>query len=167
MRAGLGDQLDVRLPKAAELNPRLENMGHYPFSDDFTLGCGGPELGTVLGRDDMTPLPAADRNHHDQPSGWVDSVEPEKDASLVRGWAAGDGDPVRCVVYADATGKITGGGQYHLPRPDVARTFTWLPDDTGFAVIAPTDPEGRVVVILNSGRKLWLPATTDAEDGPK
>ena len=115
----------------------------------------------------MTPLPAADRNHHDQPSGWVDSVKPEKDASLVRGWAAGDGDPVRCVVYADATGKITGGGQYHLPRPDVARTFTWLPGDTGFAVIAPTDPEGRVVVILNSGRKLWLPATTDAEDAPK
>ena len=167
MRAGVGDQYGARLPSAAVLNPRLERMGHYPFSDDFTLGCGGPELGTVLDRDGMERLPVADKKDKTTPAGWVDKVEARKDASLVRGWATGVDDPVRCVVYIDATGKITGGGQYHLPRPDVARTLTWLPGDTGFAVIAPTDPEGRVVVILNSGRKLWLPATTDAEDAPK
>lgn len=167
MRAGVGDQYGARLPAAAVLNPRLEAMGHYPFSDDFTLGCGGPELGTVLDRDGMKRLPMADKKDKTKPAGWVDKVEARKDASLVRGWATGIDDPVRCVVYIDATGKITGGGQYHLPRPDVSRALTWLPGDTGFAVIAPTDPEGRVVVILNSGRKLWLPATTDAEDAPK
>lgn len=166
MRAGVGDQYGARLPAAKVLNPRLEAMGHYPFSDDFTLGCGGPELDTTLPLDEMSRLPAADRSHKNQPAGWVDRVEARKDASLVRGWATGVGDPVRCVVYTDATGKITGGGQYHLPRPDVARALSWLPADTGFAVIAPTDPEGRVVVILNSGRRLWLPATTDAGDAP-
>ncbi len=167
MRAGLGDQYGARLPDADVLNPRLERMGHYPFSPDFTLGCGGPELGGQLDREDMDPLPSADEEAQDQPSGFVDTVEPRKDASLVRGWASGAGDPVRCVVHVDATGKITGGGQYHLPRPDVSRANSWLPADTGFAVIAPTDPDGRVVVVLDSGRRLWLPATADAGDAPR
>ncbi len=166
MRAGVGDQYGARLPRAEALNPRLEAMGHYPFSPDFTLGCGGPELGDTLPLEDSEPLPAADRSRQDQPAGWVDNVEARQDASLVRGWATGVADPVRCVVYTDATGRITGGGQYHLPRPDVSRSLEWLPADTGFAVIAPTAQEGRVVVILNSGRRLWLPATTDAGDAP-
>lgn len=163
MRAGLGDELGVRLPSSAALNPRLEAMGHYPFTDDFTLGCGGPELGSKLDLAKMSPLPAADGSKQTEPAGWVDRVEPRGRASLIRGWATGaSGDPVGCVVYADATGKITGGGQYHLPRPDVASTLSWVASDTGFAVIAPTDPNGRVVVILDSGRMLWLPGKTDA-----
>jgi hypothetical protein len=166
MRAGVGDQYGVRLPASAALNPRLEAMNTYPFNDDFTLGCGGPELGTTLGRDAIKEMPSADRERQDQPSGHIDTVEAKEDASLIRGWATGVGDPVRCVVYIDATGKITGGGQYHRPRPDVTRTLPWLPADTGFAVIAPTDPDGRVVVILDSGRRLWLPGKIDVGDAP-
>jgi hypothetical protein len=166
MRAGVGDQYGARLPAAAALNPRLETMNHYPFNDDFTLGCGGPELGTTLDRNAIEEMPAADRARQDQPAGKIDTVEAKQDASLIRGWASGVGDPVRCVVYIDATGKITGGGQYHRPRPDVTQTLSWLPADTGFAVIAPTDPDGRVVVILDSGRRLWLPGKIDVGDAP-
>jgi hypothetical protein len=141
-------------------------MGHYPFTDDFTLGCGGPELGTKLDPAKMAPLPAADGRKQDEPAGWVDSAEPKGKGTLVRGWATGAGpdDPVRCVVHTSAAGEVTGGGQYQLPRPDVASTLNWVGTHAGFAVIAPTDKDGRVVVILESGRMLWLPGRAPAAE---
>ena len=57
LRAGLGDAYGAVLPPAKDLVPRLEAMDHYPFNDDFTLGCGGPEFGDSLDLDEMTPLP--------------------------------------------------------------------------------------------------------------
>jgi hypothetical protein len=164
------EQLDSRfwtgITSTKALEPRLEALDHYPFTDDFTIGCGGPELGDRLDVEDMTPVRAPDPDRPG-PTGAVDTEQRHGDTSLLRGWVTAGRDKITCVVTTDATGEVTGGGQYHLPRPDVARSLSWAPSDMGFAVIAPTDPAGRVVVVLDNGRMLWLPAAAAAGDAPE
>ncbi len=162
LRAGIGNAYGAVLPPAEALVPRLEAMGHYPFSDDFTIGCGGPELGSVLDNARMVALPPAGARNPRSAVGSVDDVEQKNDGVIVRGWATGVEDPVRCAVMVDTTGKITGGGLTHLSRPDVTSKLSGIPADVGFAVIAPSNKADRVVVILESGEMRWLPA-----QGPK
>ena len=158
LRAGIGDAFGATLPPAKGLVPRLESMGLYPFSDDFTLGCGGPELGTQLDNAKMTPLPPADARNPRVAAGSVDDVEPKNAGVIVRGWATGVEDPVRCALVVDTTGKVTGGGLTHLSRPDVTARLSGIAADVGFSVIAPADQADRVVIIMTSGEMRWLPA---------
>jgi hypothetical protein len=165
LRAGIGDAYGAVLPPTRELVPRLEAMGHYPFSDDFTLGCGGPELGSVLDNSRMLALPPAGARNPRSPVGSVDAVEQKNDGVIVRGWATGVDDPVRCAVVVDTTGRITGGGLTRLSRPDVTAGLAGIPADVGFSVIAPSDQADRVVVILSSGEMRWMPAQAPEEAG--
>ncbi|MPZ81362.1 MAG: hypothetical protein GEV28_13550 [Actinophytocola sp.] len=165
LRAGLGDAYGATLPPAKALVPRLEAMGHYPFSDAFTLGCGGPELGSTLDMNAMTPLPPADERNPRQPAGSVDDVENKNDGAVIRGWATGVDDPVRCAVVVDANGKITGGGLTHLSRRDVTARLSGISADVGFSVIAPASAANRVVIILESGSMRWISA--EAPDSGK
>jgi hypothetical protein len=158
LRAGLGDAYGAVLPPAKELVPQLESMGHYPFNDDFTLGCNGPELDDTLDLDEMTPLPPADERNPRVPAGSVDDVEGKNTASVIRGWATGVDDPVRCAVVVDDQGRITGGGLTHISRPDVTAKLSGIAADVGYAVIAPAAEASRVVIILESGAMRWLPA---------
>jgi len=164
------EQLDSRfwtgITSTEALKPRLEALDHYPFTDDFTIGCGGPELGDRLDVDEMRPVRVADPDEPG-PAGAVDTEERHGDTSLLRGWVTAGREGIRCVVVTNATGEVTGGGQYHLPRPDVARSLSWAPSDMGFAVIAPTDPAGRIVVVLDDGRMLWLPGKAAAGKAPE
>lgn len=162
LRAQLDGRFWIGFPDTERIAPRLEALDHYPFTDDFTIGCGGPELGDRLEPADMRAMPLADEDEPG-PSGAVDDAETRGDTSLLRGWVTGGREDVRCVLFTDAEGEVTGGGQYHLPRPDVQSLLSWAPSDTGFAVIAPTDPAGRVVVVLDNGRMFWLPGKADGE----
>lgn len=156
LRAGLGDSYGATLPPAKALVPRLKAMGHYPFSDTFTLGCGGPELGSTIDMNAMTPLPPADSRNPRQAAGSVDDIESKNDAVIIRGWATGVADPVRCALVVDPRGKVTGGGLTHLARPDVTTRLSGIKPDVGFSVIAPHEAAGRVVIILSSGSMRWL-----------
>lgn len=158
LRAGIGDAFGATLPPAKDLVPRLKEMGLYPFSDDFTLGCGGPELGTRLDNATMDRLPPADARNPRTAAGSVDDVEPKNDGVIVRGWATGVEDPVRCALVVDTTGTVTGGGLTHLSRPDVTAQLSGISADVGFSVIAPADKADRVVIIMDSGEMRWLPA---------
>lgn len=164
LRAGIGDAFGATLPPAKFLVPRLKSMGLYPFSDDFTLGCGGPELGTRLDNAKMVALPKADARNPRTAAGSVDDVEPKNDGVIVRGWATGVEDPVRCALVVDTTGTVTGGGLTHLSRPDVTAQLSGIPADVGFSVIAPADQADRVVIILESGELRWLPAQAPKSD---
>jgi hypothetical protein len=166
LRAQLDDRFWYGFPPTDRLADRLEALDHYPYTDDFTIGCGGPELGDRLDPGDMRAMKPADEDEPG-PSGAVDASETRGDTTLLRGWATGGRDGVRCVLFTDARGEVTGGGQYHLPRPDVQSLLQWAPSDTGFAVIAPTDPAGRVVVVLDNGRMLWLPGKAVEGEGPE
>jgi hypothetical protein len=167
LRAGYINAFGWALPPAGhQLVPRLEALGHYPFNDSFTLGCGGPELGDHI---DLTgtrrmELPKAGRTPT-QPAGLVDKVQPEPGAQIVWGWATGVKDPVRCTVLVDSTGKVVGGGVSDRVRSDIAQQYLGINADTGFGLVGPDDPDLRVVVILESGAKRWMPAkVSDDED---
>jgi hypothetical protein len=145
--------------------PRLEALGHYPFNDSFTLGCGGPELGDhidLAGVKRMVP-PAGGRTPA-SPAGTVDKVQAEPGSQLVWGWATGVHDPVRCTVLVDSTGKVVGGGVSDRVRSDIAQEYLGINADSGFGLVGPDDPDLRVVVILESGAKRWMPAKVDDED---
>jgi hypothetical protein len=166
VRGGFSDAYR-RYPLASDLVPRLRALGHYPFNDDFTLGCGGPEFGSMLNLDDMTALRGADGNKApDHPAGAVDRTEPAdpapffdgKPVPIFHGWAADGTDLVRCVVITDGTGKIVGGGVSGQPRSDVAYAYAGIVPNTGFAVIGPVEPDSRIVVIFDSGAMRYLPA---------
>jgi hypothetical protein len=137
-------------------------MGHYPFSKNFTLGCGGPELGSVLDIGAMSELKGAGTRNPREPAGAVDKVSTEGTALHVVGWATGVDDPVRCAVLTDETGVVLGSGPSRLHRSDIARSLIGVSPDTGFKLIAPTTPNSRVVLILESGAMHWLAAQTGA-----
>jgi hypothetical protein len=167
LRAGYLNAFGWALPPAGhQLVPRLEALGHYPFNDSFTLGCGGPELGDHIdlgGVKELT-LPTGGRTPV-SPVGTVDKVQAEPGAQLVWGWATGVKDPVRCTVLVDSTGKVVGGGVSDRVRSDIAQQYLGINADTGFGMVGPDDPDLRVVVILESGAKRWMPAkVSDDQD---
>jgi hypothetical protein len=98
------------------------------------------------------------------PAGTVDKVQAEPGSQLVWGWATGVKDPVRCTVLVDSTGKVVGGGVSDRVRSDIAQEYLGINADSGFGMVGPDDPDLRVVVILESGAKRWMPAKVDDED---
>lgn len=174
IRGGFSDAYR-RYPLASDLGPRLRALGHYPFTSDFTLGCGGPELGSTLDRGEMTPLDAPIGNKRSRdPAGAVDWTEPTEPAPffhgkavpVLHGWAYDRTDPVRCVVIVDGAGEVVGGGVSGVLRTDVALRYAGVAPDAGFAVIGPVDDRGRIVVLHESGAMRWLApeAPPGAED---
>ena len=172
IRGGFSDSFR-RLPDADELVPRLQALHHYPFTDDFTLGCGGPELGTKLDVNRMVPLSVAAGNRKpDHATGEVERVTPRRPAPtfhglpvpVLYGWAADPSDPVRCVVIADGAGVITGGGVSGIVRSDVAFEFAQIAPNAGFVVIGPVADDSRLVVLHESGAMHWLPPRVNVQD---
>ncbi len=164
VRGGFSDAYR-RYPLARELGPRLRALGHYPFTDDFTLGCDGPELGSELDRDAMAPLAATIGNKRSRgPAGAVEWMEPNEPAPffhgkavpVLHGWAYDITDPVRCVVIVDGEGEVVGGGVSGVIRTDIALKYAGVAQDSGFAVIGPVDDDSRIVVIHDSGTMHWL-----------
>lgn len=162
IRAGYGDALGPVLPKERELEPDLRVLGHYPFNDSFSLGCGGPELGSTIDLYETTRLPQPGTRSPTEPTGMINSVEDRGEADLVTGWATGgtnrNADRVRCTLVVDRTGTVVGGGVSLLPRGDVTGKYWGLPPDVGFKVIGPVTDETRIVVVYESGAMRWLPS---------
>jgi hypothetical protein len=169
LRAGYLNAFGWALPpEGHQLVPRLEALGHYPFNDDFTLGCGGPELGDTI---DLTGVkemgfPTGGRTPA-SPAGVVDKVELKPGSRLVWGWATGVKDPVRCTVLVDSSGKVVGGGVSDRVRSDIAQQYLGINADTGFGMVGPDEDDLRVVVILESGAKRWMPAEVPDDEDQK
>lgn len=161
IRAGYGDALGPVLPKEHELEPDLRVLSHYPFNDSFSLGCGGPELGSTIDLSEATPLPQPGTRSPTEPVGMIDSIEDRGEADLVTGWATGGtnrgADTVRCTLVVDGDGEVVGGGVSLLPRGDVTGRYWGLPPDVGFRVLGPVTDETRIVVVYESGAMRWLP----------
>ncbi|OLR95569.1 hypothetical protein BJP25_00300 [Actinokineospora bangkokensis] len=166
LRAGLGAAYPDRLPNPDELMDLLPKIGHYPFTEDFTLGCGGPELGDRVDIAGARPLPAADPARKADPSGFMEEAQQLPGATRIRGWATGGADPIHCAAVVDGSGVVVGGGIVNQARPDVTAALPWVTGGTGFVVIGPTaTPDTKVVFVRKSGAVLWAPAPT--EEGEK
>ena len=164
LRAGLTDAYPTTMPEGKEMRELLPRIGHYPFTPDFTLGCGGPELGDRVDVGSAERVAAADKSRKQDPSGFVEENTKLAGAMVVRGWASGVGDPIRCAIVVDGAGVVVGGGMIDQIRADVRAELNWLSNHTGFAVVGPTAAEQtRVVFVRASGRMLWMP--TEPESG--
>lgn len=123
---------------------KYRRLGIYPFTDDFTLGCRGPELGSRVDLAAVTDLPAPgglrrSAGYLETPTGVVGDTE-------LNGWAVIDGQQADCVLVVDAHGTVVGGGSVGLPRKDILTTV-WGTGRAGFqAVAAPGVRDGSILL---------------------
>lgn len=119
--------------------PAARALHAYPFTDGFSLGCGGPELGGTisLGTGEIR--------------GAVTS--PLLGDALLSGWATVDGAMPDCVVVTDGSGHVVGAGVTGLPRPT-----SEAPEGTGWQAVAPASATGLTVYAVRNGRAYPLPA---------
>ncbi|WP_216212664.1 hypothetical protein [Amycolatopsis aidingensis] len=130
------------------LNERLRRMSVYPFTEDFTLGCGGPELDDRI---DMASVPALPEVSPDRKTmGAVDEDAVVGDRQL-NGWAIIEGRRADCVLVVDGSGTVVGGGTVGVPRQDVT-TFTNASGRSGFRAVAAPDVENGTVLVMKDGK---------------
>jgi hypothetical protein len=91
--------------------PAARALRAYPFTDAFTLGCHGPELGSHLDLTTAQPLTA---NGPGTAHGALDTSATGA-GTITTGWAVINGTQPDCVLIADETGTVTGGGITGLP----------------------------------------------------
>jgi hypothetical protein len=128
--------------------PAATALRAYPFTDDFTLGCGGHELGGQLPLDATTPLPAPSTPGTDH--GAIDT--PLAAATILSGWASISGTTPDCVLVTDGTGTIVGGGITGLDHPSAAAT--------GWHAVAPPGTNDLHIIVTAHGQTYHLPPTT-------
>ncbi|WP_246256795.1 DUF2079 domain-containing protein [Amycolatopsis anabasis] len=122
--------------------PAARSLGAYPFTGDFTLGCGGRELGDRVPPESPRPLPG--------PSGPLSTKGVvDTRAPLLTGWAVVDGKRADCVLVTDDAGTVTGGGLTGVGRSD-AGGLTGEPN-AGWQAAAAPDSRGRIVVVSAGG----------------
>ncbi|WP_086821570.1 hypothetical protein [Allokutzneria sp. NRRL B-24872] len=132
--------------------PAARALGLYPFNEDFSLGCGGHELGQVIGADALTPVRGVSAT--ERTGGNLDS--PAVGDSLINGWAMVADKRVDCVLVLDGAGTVVGGGVTGVPRPDVAQTLGAADPRLGFTAIAGPGTAGDRVVVSAGGRLYQL-----------
>ncbi|MBP2475150.1 hypothetical protein JOF53_004022 [Crossiella equi] len=163
MRVGAVRTFESTQSVPREVLPRLRALGAYPFSPDFTLGCGLPvELGDKLdlGAVPVLAKPPAGSGPAitDGTAGYVET--PVVGDAAISGWAVIGGKRADCVLVVDGNGVVAGGGAVGTGRADLLTTLR-VPEARGgwHAVAAPDLVNGRVLVAGN-GRLFQVPATT-------
>ncbi|TCO54774.1 DUF2079 domain-containing protein [Actinocrispum wychmicini] len=125
--------------------PAAQALHAYPFSDSFTLGCHGPELGDHVDLAAAQPLPttATGPTH-----GEIDTSTVTGDV-IITGSAVIDGTPPDCVLVVDATKTVTGAGITSLPR--TADQPPTTPDGVTWQAVASPNTTGATVLAVKNG----------------
>jgi hypothetical protein len=113
--------------------PAIKALGAYPFTKDFTLGCGGIELGSRLDVSQAPLLPAGPG--HGKSGGYVESGPVAGDA-VARGWALINDRGPDCVLVINDHGIVVGGGAVGLRRGDVAAAMHSNVFENGWEAVA-------------------------------
>lgn len=162
-RAGVPDSFSDRFPQPAELLPRLRALGHYPFSEEFTLGCGdnveiGNRVDTGAWR---TPSVDSYREPQGAPDGRdvllnVETDQVTGNARMLDGWAISGIERARCVAVLDQTGTVVGGGTVDIPRPDAESKTDGIEIGLGYEAIAPADTTGPLRLAFHFPDGWWI-----------
>ncbi|KFZ79210.1 hypothetical protein ED92_26855 [Amycolatopsis sp. MJM2582] len=124
--------------------PAARSLGAYPFNDTFTLGCGGPELGTHL----STPAPLPHGTEPGNTRGET-SMPPAGD-TVLSGWATIGGTRADCVLVVDQNNVVVGGGLIGLPS-SAARTKTPAPEGMAWQAVAPAGTAIGGIIAVKAG----------------
>ncbi|WP_338604337.1 hypothetical protein [Saccharopolyspora sp. SCSIO 74807] len=141
-RVGATDAFADRFPAPEQLLPRMRALGHYPFSAEFTLGCGD---GTEIGSRQNTSrwrTPSVGSYREPRPAGWDVLLNVETDqirggARMLKGWAISGIERARCVAVLDRTGEVVGGGVVDIPRADAEGQTVGTEIGLGYRAVAP------------------------------
>lgn len=138
--------------------PRLKGLHAYPFTSDYTVGCGlKPDSSIDLSK--VRTLPAGAFPSH----GVLDGDTITGNTRQVRGWVYRLGSPTQCAILVDSSGKVVGGGSAKIPRGDVAAIATSYPGDAGFDVVTPASNTSAQLILGFSDGFWKLPSTAFPE----
>jgi hypothetical protein len=130
--------------------PVLRALHAYPFTEDFSLGCGPDELGSVVDMSQVKELPGPIGSS--KTAGAVETG-PVAGDNKIFGWAVIDGEAADCVMVVNEGSVVVGGGAVGVPRADVASTTHGTGRGGWHAVAKPgTD---KAVVLVRSGDQLY------------
>ncbi|KFU82040.1 hypothetical protein SAMN04489729_1550 [Amycolatopsis lurida] len=124
--------------------PAARSLGAYPFNDTFTLGCGGPELGSHL--PSSAPLP-----HGTDPGDTRgETGTPLTGDTVLSGWTTIGGARADCILVVDQNDIVIGGGLIGLPS-SVAKTTTAAPEGMAWQAVAPPGATIDGVIAVKNG----------------
>ncbi|WP_414943516.1 hypothetical protein [Amycolatopsis sp. cmx-11-32] len=143
---------------------KYRRLGIYPFTSDFTLGCGegGPELGSRIDVASVPVITAAIPKGGDRTAGFIESPAVTGDTTLT-GWSFVGGEQADCVVVTDGSGTVAGGGAVGLPRRDVSTEFGPITGRAGWEAVARPGLEDGLVFVSREGELYRLGAQTDGK----
>ncbi|MEO6501658.1 MAG: hypothetical protein ABIQ09_07080 [Jatrophihabitantaceae bacterium] len=153
VRFNAADPFKQRLQDPPAVVSRLKGLGSYPFTSDYTLGCG-------LKPDDSIDLSKA-RSLPAGLFGTSASLDQDRLVGGTRefsGWIHWVGRPLQCVAVTDGGGKIIGGGAARVVRTDVSTANRGFPNDTGFIAVTPSANSDAKLVLGFSDGFYTLPA---------
>ncbi|MEO7262471.1 MAG: hypothetical protein ABI047_14635 [Jatrophihabitantaceae bacterium] len=154
VRFNAPDPFQARLQDPPAVISRLKGLGSYPFTSDYTIGCGLKPDASI---DPSTtrPLPAGLFGR----SASLDQDRLVGGTRELSGWIYWVAHPLDCVVLTDSSGKIIGGGAIHIVRTDVSTANRGLPNDTGFGAVTPSKNSDARLVFGFADGFYTLPAT--------
>ncbi|OOC05234.1 hypothetical protein [Amycolatopsis azurea] len=163
MQAG-ADSVVKKMNAYPENLEKYRRFGIYPFTPDFTLGCGanGPELGTAIDVSRAAVLPAVAPPTGERTAGFIEASTVSGDRKLI-GWAFIDGEQADCVLVTDSSGTVVGGGAVGLPRRDVSTGFDHVTGRAGWEAVAKPGLKDGLVFVSREGR-LYRIASISGKD---
>ncbi|MEU6128514.1 hypothetical protein ABZ805_04985 [Saccharopolyspora sp. NPDC047091] len=165
-KVGTTDAFTDRFPSPERLLPRLRALGHYPFSDEFTLGCGdGVEIGSRVSTADWR-VPSIGSYREPRPAGWdvvlnVETDQVQGGARMLKGWAISGIERARCVAVLDQQGEVVGGGVVDIPRSDAEGQTPGIEIGLGYRAVVPADTAGPLRVAFRFPDGWWIRPLTE------
>ena len=136
------DPFISRLQDPKPLIPRLQALGSYPFTKDYTLGCGLKPTDSIdLGKAQVLPASLF------PDLAFIDQDRLIGTTHQIAGWIYWSGHRLQCVIMVNSTGKIVGGGATRVVRTDVSSSKPTFPTDTGFGAVTPTSNSDAKLVL--------------------
>lgn len=165
-KVGTTDAFTDRFPSPERLLPRLRALGHYPFSDEFTLGCGdGVEIGARVNTADWR-VPSIGSYREPRPAGWdvvlnVETDQVQGGARMLKGWSISGIERARCVAVLDQQGEVVGGGVVDIPRSDAESQTPGIEIGLGYRAVVPADTAGPLRVAFRFPDGWWIRPLTE------
>ncbi|HKN56608.1 MAG TPA: DUF2079 domain-containing protein [Amycolatopsis sp.] len=132
----------LRIQRAAA--PAARALHAYPFTAEFSLGCPRLELGSQVDMAAATPMPGP------ATTGTTRGAVDPATGPILTGWATIDGTTPDCLLVADGTGTIVGGGIVGLPRGAAQPMST--PDGAAWQAVAAPNVTAPVVLAVKGAR---------------